>query len=124
MRYLPGAILLVSHALQVPPSRCVMLASAVSSKLLASMAAVEGFRFVETLTGFKWLGSTALELERSQEQGGEGLVALFAFEEAIGFMLGGMFKVRRRQGSRVSVGWGLKAGRGCNRSAEGDEGLR
>lgn len=79
---------------QVPPSRCVMLASAVSSKLLSSMAAVEGFRFVETLTGFKWLGSTALELERGGEQGGEGMVALFAFEEAIGFMLGGMFKVK------------------------------
>lgn len=77
---------------EVPPSRCVMLASAVSSKLLSSMAAVEGFRFVETLTGFKWLGSTALELERGGEQGGEGMVALFAFEEAIGFMLGGMFK--------------------------------
>ncbi|KAG2493579.1 hypothetical protein HYH03_008098 [Edaphochlamys debaryana] len=72
---------------EVPPSRCVMLASAVSSKLLGSMAAKEGFKFVETLTGFKWLGSTALHLERN-----EGYKVLFAFEEAIGFMLGDMYR--------------------------------
>eukprot|EP00198_Chlamydomonas_reinhardtii_P000549 XP_001689884.1 phosphoglucomutase [Chlamydomonas reinhardtii] len=72
---------------EVAPSRCVMLASAVSSKLLGAMAEKEGFVFVETLTGFKWLGNTAMRLEREQ-----GMTVLFAFEEAIGFMLGGMYK--------------------------------
>ncbi|GIL49353.1 hypothetical protein Vafri_5656 [Volvox africanus] len=72
---------------EVPPSRCVMLASTVSSQLLGAMAAVEGFRFVSTLTGFKWLGSKALQLEQE-----EGAVVLFAFEEAIGFMLGAMYR--------------------------------
>lgn len=71
---------------EVPPSQYVMLASAVSSKLLAAMAAKEGFRFVETLTGFKWLGNVAVQEEA------QGRTVLMAFEEAIGFMLGGMFK--------------------------------
>lgn len=41
-----------------------MLASTVSSKMLAIVAQKEGFRFKETLTGFKFLGNGALDLER------------------------------------------------------------
>jgi len=57
-----------------------MLASTVSSQMLGKMAEVEGFHFEETLTGFKWLGNQALELEK------KGYFTPFAFEEAIGFM--------------------------------------
>lgn len=57
-----------------------MLSSAVSSKMLRAMARKEGFRHVETLTGFKWMGNRSLELER------EGFVVPYAFEEAIGYM--------------------------------------
>ena len=46
------------------------------------MATVEGFHFEETLTGFKWMGN------RSHSLLGEGKKVLFAYEEAIGFMLG------------------------------------
>ena len=59
-----------------------MLASTVSSKLLHSMATVEGFHFEETLTGFKWMGNRTHSLLQ------EGKKVLFAYEEAIGFMLG------------------------------------
>ncbi|EDW01163.1 GH21282 [Drosophila grimshawi] len=62
-------------------SNCVMIASTVSSKILKSMAAVEGFIFHETLTGFKWMGNKAIEEELA------GKKVLFAFEEAIGFMV-------------------------------------
>ena len=58
--------------------RHVMLASTVSSKLLRSIANIEGFKFEETLTGFKWIGKSALKCIS------EGYVVLFAFEEAIG----------------------------------------
>lgn len=68
------------------PSKVAMLASAVSSKFLRAMAEKEGFRFEETLTGFKWLGNRAFELEA------EGYTILFAYEEAIGFMFGGVHK--------------------------------
>lgn len=33
-----------------------MLASTVSSMILKTMAKEEGFNFIETLTGFKWMG--------------------------------------------------------------------
>ena len=61
-----------------------MLASTVSSRMLASMAKKEGFYFTETLTGFKWLGNVAQDLRRS------GYVPLFAYEEAIGYMFPGV----------------------------------
>ncbi|GAX75901.1 hypothetical protein CEUSTIGMA_g3344.t1 [Chlamydomonas eustigma] len=67
-------------------SRYAMLSSAVSSQMLSALAAAEGLHWEETLTGFKWLGNRALDLECSGKQ------VLFAFEEAIGFMLGAMFK--------------------------------
>lgn len=70
---------LVLHA-QTPASQCVMLASAVSSTALGAMAAVEGFKFEQTLTGFKWLGNIA------KARQAQGFKVLFAFEEAIGFM--------------------------------------
>ena len=66
------------------PASVAMLASAVSSKMLRSMADAEGFRFEETLTGFKWLGNVAQGID----EGPGGAKTLFAFEEAIGFMFG------------------------------------
>lgn len=59
---------------------CYMLASTVSSKMLKAIGKVEGFKFEETLTGFKWMGNRSVELMN------EGCKVLFAFEEAIGFM--------------------------------------
>jgi phosphoglucomutase len=59
-----------------------MLSSAVSSKMLRSMAEVEGFHHEETLTGFKWMGNKSLELEMRD------YTAPYAFEEAIGYMFG------------------------------------
>jgi phosphoglucomutase/phosphopentomutase len=58
------------------------LASTVSSRLLKAIAEKEGVNYVETLTGFKWMGNKACELMKN------GKTVLFAFEEAIGFMCG------------------------------------
>ncbi|GBF95500.1 phosphoglucomutase [Raphidocelis subcapitata] len=71
---------------EVPPAKVAMLSTAVSSKALAAMAEAEGFKFVETLTGFKWLGNVAAQLEA------EGYTVLFAYEEAIGFMFNAIHK--------------------------------
>ncbi|GMI61333.1 hypothetical protein ScalyP_jg6175 [Parmales sp. scaly parma] len=60
-----------------------MVASAVSSKMLRAIAEVEGFRFEETLTGFKWIGSRSVELREK-----ENCSVLFSYEEAIGFCCG------------------------------------
>ena len=81
-------ILLASHMLETydhsragPVSKLGMLASTVSSRMLSVMAETEGFHFEETLTGFKWLGNVAKDITRSQR-----FTAIFAFEEAIGYM--------------------------------------
>lgn len=57
-----------------------MLNSTVSSQMINSMAALEGFHHEDTLTGFKWIGNRALELES------RGYYVPFGFEEAIGYM--------------------------------------
>ncbi|KAK7097300.1 hypothetical protein V1264_004302 [Littorina saxatilis] len=66
----------------VPGGDIYMIASTVSSKILNTMASYEGFKFEETLTGFKWMANKADELQK------QGKTVLFAFEEAIGFMCG------------------------------------
>lgn len=63
----------------VPEDRLALLSSTVSSRMLEQVAKQEGVLWAETLTGFKWLGNKALELEAA------GYTVLFAFEEAIGY---------------------------------------
>ncbi|KAI0807082.1 phosphoglucomutase first 3 domain-containing protein [Fomes fomentarius] len=65
-----------------PVSKLAMVASTVSSKMIEAIAHAEGFRFSECLTGFKYIGNTALTLEQ------EGFEVPFGYEEAIGFMFG------------------------------------
>ncbi len=82
-------VLLASHVLAIyrraePDARLAMLASTVSTRMLAAMASAENFHFVETLTGFKWLGN------RAQDLSAEGYKVVFAFEEALGYMLPGI----------------------------------
>lgn len=74
------AYYLFSHMPPHEVRNCTMLNSAVSSQMLAEIAAKEGFQFLETLTGFKWLGNTALTLGKT------GKTVTFAYEEALGYM--------------------------------------
>ena len=57
-----------------------MLTTAVSSQMLSVLANARGLAVEETLTGFKWLGNRALQLE------GKGDKVHFAYEEALGYM--------------------------------------
>ncbi|CAH2354256.1 phosphoribomutase [[Candida] railenensis] len=54
--------------------------STVSSQILKSMADHHGFKFQDTLTGFKWIGNKAIDLKN------EGYLVPFGYEEAIGYM--------------------------------------
>ena len=56
------------------------LTTAVSSKML-SVIGKDKFRTGETLTGFKWLGNKSIDLGRHGEE------IIFAYEEALGYML-------------------------------------
>ncbi|KAI0561793.1 Alpha-D-phosphohexomutase [Gracilaria domingensis] len=60
-------------------SECAVVASTVSSKILASMARERGFQFREALTGFKWINKVALDLQS------EGKTPILAYEEALGY---------------------------------------
>ena len=62
--------------------KVVMLCSAVSSGMLKNMIKAAGsrFHFEETLTGFKWIGNRAKELQDN------GFEAMFGYEEALGYM--------------------------------------
>lgn len=79
-------------------SKLAIIASTVSSKMVEKMGQVEGFKFVECLTGesvtsssyelftmragFKYIGNTALDLVK------QGYAVPFGYEEAIGYMFG------------------------------------
>jgi phosphoglucomutase len=78
-----------------PVDKLAMVASTVSSKMLEKMAKVEGFAFKESLTGFKYIGNKALELER------EGFCVPFGYEEAIGYMF--EEEVRDKDGLAATV---------------------
>ncbi|XP_025205584.1 phosphoglucomutase-2 isoform X2 [Melanaphis sacchari] len=60
--------------------KLVIMSSTVSSAILKSMAEIEGIRFEETLTGFKWMGN------RAEQLSAEGYTVIYAFEESIGYM--------------------------------------
>jgi len=70
------------HNPQFDVSKLVVLNTTVSCKALEAFAKKEGLFYDETLTGFKWLGNLAEQLEK------KGKKFLFAYEEAIGFMIG------------------------------------
>ncbi|KAI8998909.1 phosphoglucomutase first 3 domain-containing protein [Trametes punicea] len=78
-----------------PLSKLAMVASTVSSKMIEAMAHAEGFKFAECLTGFKYIGNTALALEK------DGYEVPFGYEEAIGFMFGS--QLRDKDGVAASV---------------------
>ncbi|KAJ6618234.1 hypothetical protein B0H10DRAFT_2164164 [Mycena sp. CBHHK59/15] len=78
-----------------PIEKLAMVASTVSSKMIEAMAEVEGFKFVECLTGFKFIGNTALNLVQ------QGFEVPFGYEEAIGFMFGS--RIRDKDGVAATV---------------------
>ncbi|TRM59430.1 hypothetical protein BD626DRAFT_408902 [Schizophyllum amplum] len=90
-----AAVLAKYKAAGKPLDKLVMVPSTVSSKMVAAMAAVEGFRFSETLTGFKFIGNRALDVVK------QGYEVPFGYEEAIGFMFGS--EIRDKDGVAATV---------------------
>lgn len=68
--------------------KCYMISSTVSSHILETMSKKEKFEFIETLTGFKYMGNVTDTLlkENFLKKNSYTNKVLFAFEEAIGFM--------------------------------------
>jgi len=90
--------LLAEHLLGSRPAdgRALLLASIVSTPLIARIAAAHGARFEATLTGFKWICNRAIELEREH-----GLRCVLGVEEALGYAIG--TAVRDKDGIAAAV---------------------
>ncbi|KAF9475322.1 Phosphoglucomutase, first 3 domain-containing protein [Pholiota conissans] len=78
-----------------PVNKLAIVASTVSSKMIEEMAKIEGFKFAECLTGFKFIGNTGLNLVD------DGYDVPFGYEEAIGFMFG--TQIRDKDGVAATV---------------------
>ncbi|MDJ0924205.1 MAG: phospho-sugar mutase [Acidimicrobiia bacterium] len=76
--------------------RPVVLNSIVSSPMLASVAESHGARFVQTLTGFKWIWNAALDVAEA-----DGSTFVFGYEEALGYSVGPA--VRDKDGISAAV---------------------
>jgi phosphomannomutase len=72
-----------------------VIATIVSSPMLGEIARHLGVHYEETLTGFKWIATRALELEN------QGKRFVFGYEEALGYALGD--RVRDKDGISAAV---------------------
>lgn len=73
---------LIKRALGTANGKTIAVRSTiVSSRILARVAQSRGAEHMETLTGFKWLGPSALRAAESGKQ------FVFAYEEALGYMV-------------------------------------
>ncbi|MFW5740426.1 MAG: phospho-sugar mutase [Myxococcota bacterium] len=78
---------LLAHYLLVhhpkPPADRLVVTTIVSSPMLGEMARLEGARYEETLTGFKWIANRAMQVERDT-----GATFITGYEEALGYTVG------------------------------------
>lgn len=66
-----------------PPRNRLVVTTIVSSPMLGVIAADLGVRYVETLTGFKWIANRAMQVEAES-----GAVFAAGYEEALGYTIG------------------------------------
>ncbi len=83
----------LSHAREEKP---LVVSTLVSSRMLSKMASALGVRYLDTLTGFKWIANESMRVEAE-----EGVRFVFGYEEALGYTVGTM--VRDKDG----IGAGL-----------------
>jgi phosphomannomutase len=95
-------LLLSDHALErdaeqpAGKAQALVIQSIVSSPMLRSIAAAHGAHCEQTLTGFKWIWTAALELMRSGR-----FRQLIGFEEALGYSVGQL--VRDKDGISAAL---------------------
>jgi phosphomannomutase len=70
----------LSHTQEAKP---LVVSTVVSSRMLSRMASARGVRYLDTLTGFKWIANAAMRTEAE-----EGVRFVFGYEEALGYSVG------------------------------------
>jgi phosphomannomutase len=77
-------VLLAHHVLShTKEPKPLVVSTVVSSRMLSKMAASSGARYLDTLTGFKWIANEAMRVEKA-----EGVQFVFGYEEALGYTVG------------------------------------
>jgi phosphomannomutase len=91
-------ILLADFVLEHAPAapQPLVVATIVSSPMIAALAQHHGARFEQTLTGFKWIWLAARRLEEA-----EGVRFAFGYEEALGYAAGRL--VRDKDGISAAL---------------------
>jgi len=90
-----GAYLLDVTADGPGPQRRLVASTVVSSVMLASIAAAVGVKYVETLTGFKWI------VRAADDQPGRRFV--FGYEEALGYAVGDVVRDKDGIGAALAL---------------------
>ncbi|HKQ68966.1 MAG TPA: phospho-sugar mutase [Polyangiaceae bacterium] len=90
-----GHFLLSRSKMPGEPPRAVV-STIVSSPMLGDIARSFGVHYEETLTGFKWIASRALELEHA------GRRFVFGYEEALGYCVGSLVRDKDGVGAAVA----------------------
>jgi len=90
-----GAYLLDVTADGPDPQRRLVASTVVSSVMLASIAAAVGVKYVETLTGFKWI------VRAADDQPGQRFV--FGYEEALGYAVGDVVRDKDGIGAALAL---------------------
>jgi len=90
-------VLLGHYVISQDPQRDAraVITTIVSSPMLGEMARELGVHYEETFTGFKWIATRAIELEK------EGVRFVFGYEEALGYSVGDL--VRDKDGVSAAV---------------------
>lgn len=76
----------------------LVMTTVVSTRMLAKIASARGAHYAESLTGFKWIATKAMELEAR-----EGVSFLFGFEEALGYCVGDVVRDKDGLGAAVHL---------------------
>jgi phosphomannomutase len=92
-------VLLAHHVLShTREKKSLVVSTLVSSRMLSKMASAAGVRYLDTLTGFKWIANEAMRVEAE-----EGVRFVFGYEEALGYTVGTVVRDKDGIGAALAL---------------------
>src|SRR3990172_8856252 len=92
-------VVLAHHVLShTREKRPLVVSTLVSSRMLSKMASTLGVRYLDTLTGFKWIANEAMRVEAE-----EGVRFVFGYEEALRYAGGTVVRAKGGNGAGLAL---------------------